>query len=381
MPFLRDRIGLRLVQLEILPPRMGEATELGHALAKDGLIPAEVINHQRSLPVRQEIARVHTRSTGLVVKDHNRRSGLQSIAHVRPEVSSFGLAVAGVQLLHGCFIGMQDRSFQQQHRQTVGQGLQRDADAAHPFGQGGTRQGHTIPRRDAFQAVQGEMVQVLTDDHPGQKSGRRHATVDHRRRNRCRRYGFTGTARILRTNVAMNEELRRLDVELLTDVFADEHQVLAALAAGTGLRFMAMLDARQMLGKGLPASALAFGTGSRRRAFAFGLALRQFNFGGGDVAGQGLLKQVPNLLAECFALDAKAHPPQVRQFQRQGLDLGAGSMEFRVTPGDLFGSVLPRIVEQLAHRLRRAIRQGRIGDQAFKFNVQVHVVILLACIP
>ena len=50
-----------------------------------------------------------------------------------------------------------------------------------------------------------------------------------------------------------------------------------------------------------------------------------------------------------------------------------GSMEFRITPGDLFGSVLARIVEQLAYRLRRAVRQGRIGDQAFKFDVQVHI--------
>ena len=122
-----------------------------------------------------------------------------------------------------------------------------------------------------------------------------------------------------------------------------------------------------MLGKGLPASALAFGPGSRRRAFAFGLALRQFNFGGGDIAGQGLLKQVPNLLAERFALDAKAHPSEVRQFQRQGLDLGASSMEFGVTPGDLFGRVALRVGHEVPHRLRQPIRQRGIGVEAGQF--------------
>ena len=42
----------------------------------------------------------------------------------------------------------------------------------------------------------------------------------------------------------MDEEARRFDVELLADVLADQNQVPSALAAGTGLGFVAMLDAR-----------------------------------------------------------------------------------------------------------------------------------------
>jgi hypothetical protein len=53
----------------------------------------------------------------------------------------------------------------------------------------------------------------------------------------------------------MDEEARRLDIELLADVLADLDQVLAALAAGARLRLMAMLDAWQVLGQRLPTRA------------------------------------------------------------------------------------------------------------------------------
>jgi superfamily II DNA or RNA helicase len=85
----------------------------------------------------------------------------------------------------------------------------------------------------------------------------RHAAVDHRRRNRRRTDGLAGAAGILWADVAMDEEARRFDVELLADILANQRQCLAALATGAGLRFMSMLDARQMIRQGLTAGAFA----------------------------------------------------------------------------------------------------------------------------
>ena len=46
----------------------------------------------------------------------------------------------------------------------------------------------------------------------------------------------------------MNEEFCGFDIQLFADVFTDLDQILAALAAGAGFRFVAVLDARQMIG-------------------------------------------------------------------------------------------------------------------------------------
>ncbi len=91
------------------------------------------------------------------------------------------------------------------------------------------------------------MVEEFADQHPGQQADCRHTAVDHGRRNRCRRDGFTGSAGILRADMAMDKEFGRLDVQLFGDVFADLDQVLAALAASARFGFVTVLDAGQMI--------------------------------------------------------------------------------------------------------------------------------------
>ena len=68
-------------------------------------------------------------------------------------------------------------------------------------------------------------------------------------------------------------------------------------------------------------------------------------------------------------IDAKAHPPQMRQFQREGLNLGLGGEEFGIAAGDLLGRALLRVVDQFANRPRRGVRYRGIGHDAFKFSV------------
>ena len=64
----------------------------------------------------------------------------------------------------------------------------------------------------------------------------------------CRSDGLAGTTGVLRTDVAMDEEARRFDIQLFTDILTDLDQILSALATGAGFRFMAVLDARQVPG-------------------------------------------------------------------------------------------------------------------------------------
>lgn len=56
----------------------------------------------------------------------------------------------------------------------------------------------------------------------------------------------------------MDEEFSRFDIELFADVLTDFDQGGAALTAGAGFGFVAVFDARQVLGQRLTARA---GTG------------------------------------------------------------------------------------------------------------------------
>jgi len=141
---------------------------------------------------------------------------------------------------------MERAAFQQQFNQPIHQGLQRHPGASHPFRQGGASQNDWVTGGDLLQVVKRKMSQLLTDQHPNQQTRSRHATVDEGRGNRRGCNGFTVAARILRTNVAMDKELGGFDIELLGDVFADLDQVLAALTALAGLRFVAVFNTRQM---------------------------------------------------------------------------------------------------------------------------------------
>ena len=51
-------------------------------------------------------------ATHLIIKDHNRRPGLQYIASIGPQVSPFRLSLARIKLRHRCFIGMQYAALQ-----------------------------------------------------------------------------------------------------------------------------------------------------------------------------------------------------------------------------------------------------------------------------
>ncbi len=123
----------------------------------------------------------------------------------------------------------------------------------------------------------------------------------------------------------MHEEARRLHIELFGYVLADLDQILAARCAAARVRFMPVFDARQVLGQRLTTTRTRTRCSWRLRlgcCCGLGLFLGQFGLGRSQIAGQGFLEQVALLGRERLAARAKAHPAQVRQLQREGLNLG-----------------------------------------------------------
>ena len=89
------------------------------AIGKQRLVAREIIDHQMTLPTREEILRVTSRTASLVIKHYNRRSGLKYITSVRPQIRSMSFALARIQLRYRGFggwpraIGMQYVAFEQ----------------------------------------------------------------------------------------------------------------------------------------------------------------------------------------------------------------------------------------------------------------------------
>jgi hypothetical protein len=256
------------VHVEEFATDVGQAGQFGGAVGEQGLVAHVIVHHQMAAPAMQEGARVRAGAVG-------------------PQVGVAGLAAAGIELAHRGFVGMQAGVLPQQFGEPVGQRLQRHADAADPLGQGRARQWHARARGDLLDPVQRQMVEVLAGGDPRQQAGGGHAAVDDGRRDRRGRHRLARTARVLRADVAMHEEARRLDIELLADVLADLDQVGAAPAALARFGLVAVLDARQFRRQRLAPGALALALG-RRLAF-------ELLFDGGQIRVDRFLEQQPLL--------------------------------------------------------------------------------------
>jgi hypothetical protein len=195
-----DRVALcaALVQGEELSARMRPAGLLGEARRKQGFVAAVVIDHERTPPAFEEGGGMVTRTTGLIVEDDHRWAARQIIAAVGPEVSATGLAFARIELLHRRFIRVQAGGLTQQLGQSISQRLQGIPDAPDPFGQCAAGKGHILTRRNLFEPIQRQVIEVFAGGHPGQQAWGSHAAIDDRRIDRRRRHGLAGAAGILR---------------------------------------------------------------------------------------------------------------------------------------------------------------------------------------
>jgi hypothetical protein len=123
----------------------------------------------------------------------------------------------------------------------------------------------------------------------------------------------------------MNEEARRLDVELFADVFADLDEFAATGAARAGFGFVPMFDARQFGRQRIATTALV-----RARHFGRVLLFFQLNDDGRTILVAGLEKEIALLSSQRFALTAEANALEVSQFEGELLDLQIAPFEFGV---------------------------------------------------
>jgi hypothetical protein len=171
----------------------------------------------------------------------------------------------------------------------------------------------------------------------------------------------------------MHEEARRLDIQLFGYVLADLDQRRAALPTGAGERFMHVLNARQMIRQRLTAGARTryawrrLGTGG-----GLGLFLGEFGLGRSQIARQRLLEQIAFFGRESFAAGSEAHPAQVRELQREGLDLDLGGVKLGVAAGDLFaqpkrfGGLFLCLIDEVLNGAEDPIREFGRASSACK---------------
>ena len=157
---------------------MGQTGEFDHLAAKQGLVAGEFIDHQRALPVPEELRHILPTPAGLVVEDDDRQLACQGIAAISPEIGPLGLSIARIELLHRGFIGMQHRALAEQFGEAQPERFQGDAGTADPVGQRRTRQGHPRASGLPFETIKWQVIGVLADHHPGQQGRCRQTAVD-----------------------------------------------------------------------------------------------------------------------------------------------------------------------------------------------------------
>ena len=342
--FLRQRTAAGLVSVDKAAPRMRPTGQLGDAGGKQGLVAAVIIDHQRPAPGVEERGGVPARATGAVVEqDDGLRPGAAgrscascacgtrpSMASVGEQVSSPGLAGAGVELGDRGFVGMQYGRLQQARAQHIHQRLQGHADGADPFGQSGARQRDAGAGKDRFLPMERKMIGVLLDRDLGQQARRDDAPVEN---GGCHRLGddrLAAAAGVLGVDITAHEEGHRLDVQLLADVLADLHQRRAAGGAIARGRLGDRLDARQ-LGRQGAAGGSGRATGCRLGRFTqgFQLALQRR-----DIRRHRLVEQFTLGRIHALGLGRKLHAAQSRDLVRELADLRVLVRNGVVTLGD-----------------------------------------------
>ena len=149
--FRGHRMSAGGVEVEELASGMGQTRQLGDAQPEERFIAPVVIDHQLTAPVLEEVPDRGTAATGLIVEEDAGRGPLQIVAAIGPQISPLRLALAGVQRLDRCFVGVQHLPPFEPHPQAIRQGLKPDPQRVHPLGQ--RRAGDRHPWRSLLRSM------------------------------------------------------------------------------------------------------------------------------------------------------------------------------------------------------------------------------------
>jgi len=316
-----------LCQVEELAPGVGHAASLGDALGEAGLVAGVVVADEGAAPVPEEGPGMFAGAALGEVVDHAlcRFEGRRGVG---PKVSPVGFFLAGAEHLDRGFVGVQHRMGEQFCLERIDQRLELHPTDADPLGQGRAGERHPGPGKDAFLAVERQMVSVFGDQHVGQEAGGREALVDDLSRHRCLNQALTGAAGPFAAHMALDREDARGVVELLADVLADALH-LAAAGTGGGIGFVADLGPRQFM-RQRRALGLARWAVDGGRAQAL-----QFLFNGSEVRGNRFLEQQALARVKLFGAAAELPALQDRHLMGELVDLGLAKVKLPILVGDL----------------------------------------------
>lgn len=169
------------------------------------------------------------------------------IARISPELPGLGLASAGIEHRRRGLVGKELRRGFQLLQQPLVNGPQVPGRAADPVSERGAIQVDALPGVDLRLAIERQVIRVFGDQHLGDRRLGRQPALDQAGRRRCLDddilAGATGVFGPAHDNHA---QLRRHDVEPLTDVFTDPMKSVAAARAGMVRNVDDHLDARQV---------------------------------------------------------------------------------------------------------------------------------------
>ena len=169
----------------------------------------------------------------------------------------------------------------------------------------------------------------------------------------------------------MHEELRRDDVELLTDVLAHAHHRAATVGRGAGgvLGLVAVLHALQVFGQRLAARLARCRLGWCLGLGQAGLQGGQLRLQAGLVLGQRFLEQLTLLGRHGLGLGAELPALQARELEVDLLQLHIAPGDLAVLARELVILALQRLVlplDVLDHL--RSQRGDRLGRQTVKIS-------------
>ena len=200
---------------------------------------------------------------GVIAGEAEEVEGMIAIADEGPHLAGHGLAFdVGIEIGHFGGVGVHGLRAANERAHEQDDGAKHAGDVGHPIALGGASEIDAVPREDAFEAMQRQMVGVFASGDLGQKAGAGQSLVDDGDGDRSRGdMVMTLLAGVFEADVLADEKVGGLVIELLADLLAEFLTDDAAAGAESfGFRKREFdAKARQILGQRLSSMAIAFG--------------------------------------------------------------------------------------------------------------------------
>lgn len=171
------------------------------------------------------------------------------IPRIDPEASRFRAPAPRIEHGYRCIVGKEVIGGKNVAAQFAMQRIEPPTGTAHPAGQGGSLEFHTVAGEDLRLAVERRVIAVFGGQYLREQRRGCQAVGDRARRRRTLMDGITRSTAVLRPSHLQYPQLRRYPVEHFAHRVFDEVQRSAAARAGRFIDTKRFLLARQMRGQ------------------------------------------------------------------------------------------------------------------------------------